>query len=81
MTNPQLVDQGVESKWRILRAIKQYIDEKGWPPTTRDLGKMVNLAPSNVHYHLVTLTEEGYIDRDPTSSRAMRVTDKGHARG
>ncbi|MHB8139740.1 MAG: transcriptional repressor LexA [Vulcanimicrobiaceae bacterium] len=57
----------------ILDAIRAYTDERGYPPTVRDIGERVGLSSSStIHAHLKTLEKRGYISRDPTKPRALR---------
>ena len=60
------------------RAILDYIvasvNDRGFPPSVREIGEAVGLAsPSTVHAHLHTLEEKGYLRRDPTKPRAIDV--------
>jgi repressor LexA len=59
---------------QILDFIKKEIQEKGYPPTVREISKALGLSsPSTVHSHLAKLEEKGYIRRDKTKPRAMEV--------
>lgn len=58
----------------ILKYIKKMIDERGYPPSVREIGEGVGLrSSSTVHTHLVNLEKNGYIRRDPTKPRAIKV--------
>ena len=58
----------------ILNFIKQKVQEKGYPPSVREIGQAVGLASSStVHGHLSRLEEKGYIRRDPTKPRAIEI--------
>jgi len=58
----------------ILKYIKKVIDERGYPPSVREIGEAVGLrSSSTVHSHLVNLEKKGYIRRDPTKPRAIEV--------
>ncbi|WP_369903094.1 transcriptional repressor LexA [Bacillus manliponensis] len=60
----------------ILDFIKQKVQEKGYPPSVREIGQAVGLASSStVHGHLSRLEEKGYIRRDPTKPRAIEILD------
>ena len=62
----------------ILRCIYQQVQDKGYPPTVREIGNSVNLSStSTVHGHLERLEKAGYIFRDPTKPRAIEVTSEG----
>lgn len=58
----------------ILDFIKLKVQEKGYPPSVREIGQAVGLASSStVHGHLSRLEEKGYIRRDPTKPRAIEI--------
>ncbi|MEA4902941.1 transcriptional repressor LexA [Desulfitobacterium sp.] len=60
----------------ILEFIKQMIQEKGYPPSVREIGDAVGLmSSSTVHGHLQTLEDKGYIRRDPIKPRAIEVLE------
>lgn len=46
-----------------LVAIIDYIADHDYPPTVRDLGRILNLSPSSVHSRLASLIEAGQIER------------------
>ncbi|OWZ82855.1 transcriptional repressor LexA [Natranaerobius trueperi] len=59
---------------KIYNFIKDYIKNKGYPPTVREICKGVGLSStSTVHLHLSTLEKEGYIRRDSTRPRTIEV--------
>ncbi|GAB3796876.1 transcriptional repressor LexA [Virgibacillus kimchii] len=60
----------------IMDFIKEQVEEKGYPPSVREIALAVGLASSStVHGHLSRLEEKGYIRRDPTKPRAIEVLD------
>ena len=60
----------------ILDCIKNKIRENGVPPTVREICNEVGLrSTSTVHGYLARLEELGVIKRDPSSSRAIEVTE------
>lgn len=59
---------------QILNFVMEEINQKGYPPSVREIAKAVGLSsPSTVHSHLETLEEKGYIRKDPTKPRAIEV--------
>ncbi|MFC5773668.1 transcriptional repressor LexA [Ectobacillus antri] len=61
----------------IFNFIKQKVQEKGYPPSVREIGQAVGLASSStVHGHLARLEEKGYIRRDPTKPRAIEILEE-----
>jgi len=58
----------------ILNYIQKVIDERGYPPSVREIGEAVGLkSSSTVHSHLVNLEKRGYIRRDQTKPRAIEI--------
>ena len=58
----------------VLVIIEQYMSDRGYPPSVRDIGEAVGLtSPSTVHAHLAALQRRGYLRRDPTKPRAIEV--------
>lgn len=54
--------------------IRSYQQEKGYPPSVREMAAAVGLSsPSTVHAHLSALEEHGLIKRDATKPRALEV--------
>jgi repressor LexA len=62
--------------------LSEYVRERGYPPTVREIGEAVGLAsPSTVHAHLANLERAGLLKRDPTKPRALELVgrDRGRA--
>src|SRR5690625_1999395 len=60
----------------IMDFIKDQAEEKGYPPSVREIALAVGLASSStVHGHLSGLEAKGYIRRDPTKPRAIEILD------
>jgi repressor LexA len=59
---------------QILDVIEESMNERGYPPSVREIGAAVGLtSPSTVHSHLATLQRTGHLRRDPTKPRAIEV--------
>jgi repressor LexA len=59
----------------ILQFIRQTQEARGYPPSVREIGEAVGLqSPSSVHAQLAALSERGYLQKDPSRPRAIRVT-------
>lgn len=59
---------------QVLVFISEYLAEKGYPPSVREIGEAVGLTSSStVHLHLSTLQKKGYLRRDPTKPRAIEI--------
>ena len=56
--------------------LKVYTENKGYPPSVREICEAVNLrATSTVHGHLKRLEKKGLIKRDPTKPRALEIME------
>lgn len=66
---------------RIIEFIRKTVQERGYPPTVREIGEAVGLASSSsVHAQLANLERRGLVRRDPTKPRAMELRGPGGAR-
>lgn len=56
--------------------LKESINDRGYPPSVREIGETVNLkSSSSVHSKLKKLEDMGYIRRDPAKPRAIEIID------
>ncbi|MBM3187463.1 MAG: repressor LexA [Chloroflexi bacterium] len=59
---------------RMLRVIRDYTQEYGYPPTFREIGELVGISSTSVvSYNLKVLQREGYLARDRDVSRGLRL--------
>jgi repressor LexA len=64
-----------ERQLEVLRFIAREIEERGYPPTIREIGEALGIASTNgVNDHLKALEKKGYLVRDPVKSRALSPT-------
>lgn len=60
----------------ILAFLRTEIEEKGYPPSVREICTAVKLkSPSTVHGYLVRLEEQGHIKKDPSKSRTIMLLE------
>lgn len=60
----------------IYEFLKEYTEEKGYPPTVREICEEVSLrSTSTVQGHLQRLERKGLIKRNPLSPRALEITE------
>ena len=60
----------------IYEFLKEYTEEKGYPPAVRDICEAVSLkSTSTVHRYLKELERKGFIKRDPSKPRALEITE------
>ncbi len=58
----------------VLGFVREFIEEKGYPPTLRDIcGRLRINGPANARKHLDALERKGFIKRSSNISRAIEV--------
>lgn len=73
MRKPSISD----TRERILKFIKDFIDDRGYAPTVRDIVKGCHLSSTAVvQHHLNVLEREGCIRRDPEVFRSIQLTGR-----
>jgi repressor LexA len=66
-----------ETRQRIFKFIRDFIEERGYAPTVRDILKGCNISSTAVvQHHLNILEREGHIHRDPEVFRSIQLLDK-----
>ncbi len=59
---------------RVLATIKDSIEQRGYPPSMREIGQSVGLtSSSSVAHQLRVLESKGFLKRDPNRPRALEV--------
>ena len=59
---------------KVLKVIKIYLDEKGYPPSVRELKQEMDVSStSTIHYYLSKLEEKGQIRRTNNKNRAIEI--------
>lgn len=60
---------------QILDFVESMVNEKGYPPSVREICAAVNLkSTSSVHAHLSALSKKGYLLKDDSKTRALKLT-------
>jgi len=76
-------DPGHVLTWRqrkILRAIRESVQKRGYPPSMLEIGAAVGLtSTSSVSYQLRILQRKGYLHRDVGRARTMELRMPGRA--
>ena len=63
---------------KILSVIKKAVEDQGYPPSMREIGKAAGLSSTaSVTYQLQILEEKGWIRRDASRGRAIEITLPG----
>ncbi len=62
----------------ILRFIEKQINDKGYPPSVREIGKAVGLSSTaTVHTYIAKLKEKGYISKEDQKGRTLKLLKGG----
>ncbi len=66
----------INKQTEIYEFLKTYTENKGYPPSVREICEAVSLtSTSTVHGHLKRLEKKGLIKRDPTKPRALEIAE------
>jgi repressor LexA len=70
--------EGLTARQRdILAVIRSTVEERGYPPSVREIGEAVGLtSPSSVAHQLGVLEKKGLLRRDANRPRALVVADE-----
>ena len=70
-----------EKQQKILQFLREFIEEKDYPPSIRDIQHGCGISSTSVvDYNLKRLEEKGFIRRDREVSRAIELLDAGGRR-
>jgi repressor LexA len=71
------MDGLTDRQLEVLRFIAREIEERGYPPTIREIGEALDIRSTNgVNDHLKALERKGFLTRDPVKSRALIPTGR-----
>ncbi len=74
--------EGLTARQRlVLDTIRASVENRGYPPSMREIGEAVGLtSPSSVKHQLTVLERKGYLRRDPNRPRAIEVVHPDDSR-
>lgn len=76
-----MADQLTQRQKDVLDFITRSIDDRGYPPTLREIGTHFGIKSTNgVNDHLKALEKKGYLRREDLKSRAMRPVKRSDDR-
>ena len=74
LASPTDMDDPTPRQQRILEFIRQAVQDRGYPPTVREIGEAVGLtSSSSVHAQLANLQRKGMLRKDASRPRAIEV--------
>jgi repressor LexA len=63
-----------EQHIKVMEVLKQHLDERGYPPSIREICDQADISSTSVaNYYLDQLEAQGYIARDKKVSRGLRL--------
>ena len=65
-----------KSQSNVLNAISQFIENNGFPPTSRELGEMLEITATSVFEQLDRLEKKGFIKRHRKTARSIELIRK-----
>src|SRR2546428_593908 len=69
-----MTKQDKQRAGRLLDYIREAIDERGYPPSVREIAEAVGLASTSaVHHHLTKLEKDGRLQKEATRPRAFTL--------
>src|SRR5215471_13682534 len=57
----------------ILDFVNDYVNENGYPPSVRDIGRHFGICPATVQDHISALERKGYLQKKKFQSRTLSV--------
>jgi repressor LexA len=63
-----------ERQQAILDFINEYLNENGFPPSVREIGKHFKIYPATVQDHISALERKGYLQRKRFQSRTLTLS-------
>jgi len=74
LASPSDMDDLTPRQQRIVEFIRRTVQDRGYPPTVREIGEAVGLtSSSSVHAQLANLQRKGLLRKDPAKPRAIEV--------
>lgn len=62
-----------DAQLRTLKAIRRFVDQRGYPPTAAELGEMLNITSASAHDQIGQLVRKGYLKREPGKARGLAI--------
>ncbi|MBI2917135.1 MAG: repressor LexA [Chloroflexi bacterium] len=76
-----MADKLPDKQRRIMEYLQRFLEDKGYPPSIRDIQGACQLSSTSVvEYHLRALERQGQIRRDPDVSRGVELLDGARKR-
>jgi repressor LexA len=60
---------------RVLAVLVEFIEVEGYQPSMRQMAQRLDVVPSTVHDHYLSLEAAGRIERVPGQPRAIKIME------
>ncbi|MCC7083540.1 MAG: transcriptional repressor LexA [Pirellulales bacterium] len=67
------VSEVTDSQLRALREIRDFIAERGMPPTSKELAERLGVSPATAHEQIGQLVRKGFLRREPNKARGISL--------
>ncbi|MHB9124602.1 MAG: transcriptional repressor LexA [Armatimonadota bacterium] len=62
-----------EPQMRTLKAIRRFVESRGYPPTAMELGEILGITNASAHDQVNQLVRKGFLTREPGKSRGISI--------
>ena len=67
------VEELTDTQRRVLREVKEFIAQRGFPPTAKELGERLDVSAATAHEQIGQLVRKGFIRREPRKARGLTI--------
>ena len=58
---------------RTLKEIRQFLNQRGFPPTIKELADILGISHASAHGQVNQLVRKGYLRREPRKARGLAI--------
>lgn len=62
-----------DTQRRVLREVRDFIIQRGFPPTAQELADILGVSPATAHEQVSQLVRKGFVRREPRKARGLAV--------
>jgi len=73
------VQEITDPQRRTLREIRLFINQRGFPPTMKELGEILGISSASVYGQVNQLVRKDYLKREPRKARGIVVTERARS--
>jgi repressor LexA len=70
------ISELTETQLRVLRELRDFIEQRGIPPTAKELAGLLGVSPATAHEQVGQLVRKGYVRREPRKARGIFLIRK-----